>query len=103
MNTTTKFTPGPFQIIEDDVWDTRSDGEPGIPLARANYGCDRLWGRKISREEASANMTLFAAAPELVEALEIAVTLWAFQSTDAPQKEWLRIADAALAKARGER
>lgn len=98
----TKFTAGPHQVLEGDVWDTRGDGEPGIPLARVNYGSDRLWGRKISREEAEANMVLFAAASELYDALSEAVDVFEGMMDDEINLDFLPRLRGALAKARGE-
>lgn len=64
------FTPGPWCVEEDEVWDTLSSGDPGIPLFRPDYGGYRLWGRDVSRSEIEANARLIAASPTLLEALE---------------------------------
>lgn len=63
-------TLGPLQVVEGyEVWDTRGDGAPGIPLVRADLGLNRRWGRDIHGSEIVANLTLFAAAPDLLEAV----------------------------------
>jgi hypothetical protein len=93
---TAKFTPGPWDIIED------SDGHR---IRKGRY----ILGRTYENADDAANASLIAAAPELYAAL-VAVLEWAApiagdnQNDVAAQKEIgaIDLANAALAKARGE-
>lgn len=91
-------TPGPWAVVEHEVWDTRHDGEPGIPLFRrvTDY---RRWGRDFKTGEQEANARLIAAAPELLEALSKAVK-WLAICDDPRCMKDLHAAEAAIAKAR---
>ncbi len=93
-DTRTEHTPGPWELIHF--------GGPQIGHKASGDAVCTMWGDENDPADPfHANARLIAAAPDILEALEIAVTLWAFQSTDAPQREWLSIAEAAIAKARG--
>lgn len=84
--TDTNWTPGPW----------RTDTKAGFP-----YDIHCANGDMIANVEASSegesNAELIAAAPELYEALSIAV-----KDGPAGYVEWLEFANEALAKARGE-
>lgn len=61
-------TPGPWQAQHGDIWDTRDDGAPGIPLFRANRE-SRSWGRRYANDEAVANAEFLEHAPSDIAAL----------------------------------
>ena len=103
---TNKFTPGPWEREESDY--------PSMEETILE-GCGRVVGSgyticqmaDFSEEKLAANAHLIAAAPELYEALEEFVTeTRAYQSPECEEcpivGPILRIADKALAKARGE-
>ena len=102
-----KHTPGPWWPNMNSVggWEvrTRRDKDEGDP--RANYGCeygagicggigDHTESRTSGNEEANAH--LIAAAPELLEALELMLQRYGYETCEHVQKS-----RAALAKARG--
>lgn len=89
-------TPGPLQFVDGDIWDTRADGEPGVPLFRAQWPARRLWGREVTQDELEATGKLFAASPALYDALEAMEHVF---GNDTPLGKKAR---AALALARGE-
>lgn len=95
-------TPRPWTVVEHEVWDTRHDGEPGVPLFRrdTNY---RRWGRDFKTGEQDANARLVAAAPELLEACEAILKATDPNTVHAVGAGAARdLALAAIAKARGE-
>lgn len=101
------FTRGPYRCCNGP-----GDDSPGCHIkAGKKWIATTHWGDSDtpSREEAVANGNLFAAVPELYEALERLVTLtesrFSFYGDDYPTDDHLAIcktAHAALAKARGE-
>jgi hypothetical protein len=90
------LTPGPWEVVElVDGYDIRSP-ESRCRIATASDP-EAVWGA-IGREE---DALLIAAAPELLEALELLVSL-----IDAGEGTWTiedqNKARAAIAKAKGE-
>ena len=111
MTTETKWTPGPYHRTKNNtrqISDKRGFkiGKCLLKTKGANF--------EISEEEAEANAALFAAAPDMAEALKPFEALAKHHVADSP--EWrdfdsisvmvtigdLRAVCAALAKARGE-
>lgn len=90
-----KGTPGPWRVSEKrgDLIDIRHDNnEPGaMSLNLAHVVARTSW-----LKEAEVNAKLIAAAPELLEALQI---ICFFEDISLAQRE---IAEAAIAKALGE-
>ncbi len=95
-----KWTPGPWSISED-AWlvngiDSRErfKGSPSLDIYDAEE-----WPLELM-DEAKANAHLISAAPELYDALfDLVEKIKAQQSEHKP---FLRAAEGALAKARGE-
>lgn len=90
-----KGTPGPWRVSEKrgELIDIRHENnEPGaMSLNLAQVVARQSW-----LKEAEANARLIAAAPELLEALQI---ICFFEDISSTQRE---IAEAAIAKATGE-
>lgn len=97
MNTTaTKHTPGPLHV---------GDGKRALIVYRSDgyavADCKTFHGR-ISQQEAESNAVLFAAAPELLEALDSLLSLGvAEQFGNWEEWEEVKSARAAIAKATG--
>ena len=75
-------SPAPWvapETSDGDVWDTRANGEPGIPLVRAERGNYRSWGRALSNEERTLNAIFIAelrnALPQITTALREAAMM----------------------------
>jgi len=122
----TKFTKGPYATLKSfpTVVTTQADQDKAYGCAadpvidRRNYATVLATtdhsARRISREEAKANACLFAAAPEMYEALEDAIKQMADIAhllNGEPSRQNIKTAYetayrgeqiAALAKARGE-
>lgn len=107
------FTPGPWIVGDgEDVWDTLPNGEPGIPMFRADVGSSRSWGRKITRTELLANARLIAVAPKLYAQVELFARVIEYNIRVAMRKGddegarlqsfTLAMTRAILAEARGE-
>lgn len=71
------ISPAPWcapESSDGDVWDTRANGEPGVPLLRAERGNYRSWGRALSNEERTLNAVFVAELrnnlPAILSALE---------------------------------
>lgn len=66
-------TKGPWQSPDGggdgDIWDTRDDDEPGIPLLKAAPVFRRQWGRPIKDGEYAANAALIVAARNALPAM----------------------------------
>jgi hypothetical protein len=104
----TNHTPGPWGISYDDlsiddsqmkaVWLTCED------YTYANIG--QLYIRADEKEEDTANANLIAAAPELLEALEYAVSKYGKEggpwNVPGDAGGWLDRSRKAIAKATGE-
>lgn len=91
------FTPGPWARNISPKYPVYSEaGHKKVAVALTGVG--------VSEAEASANLCLIAAAPDLYDAtLVLRQHLSLFCSDgDAIAKEVFRVADAAVAKARGE-
>ena len=88
-----KFTPGPIQkeFNNDAKW--LLTDEDGYPIADV-YGGDMI------TDEANAN--LFAAAPDMYEALDNLLEAWDEWGVSLFPDPFADMARAALAKARGE-
>lgn len=84
-----KHTPGPWEFRKDDGWTLFADGE-------SIMGSATYYPWVPSRE---ADWRLIAAAPELLEALELVMKVCGFQRGDSPTFDR---AFAAIAKAKGE-
>jgi hypothetical protein len=98
------FTPGPWRAVQDAA----HEGNKRI-YARPYEAVAKVYALEPKRDDAKAeaNARLIAAAPELYEALErVSQALLCIapnRSGDAESKSAaLKIADAVLAKARGE-
>ena len=97
-----KFTPGPLTVVPgDSVLNIMADNRRVAVVGSVNY-----WERH-SLEDA-ANAYLYAASPDLYEALEAINTFRVFFRSHIPPglgngaREALDMASAALAKARGD-
>lgn len=96
------WTPGPLYTIGGLHGDAAIYDEIGIVLGQVLR--DPIPG--LTQRPALANATLWAAAPDLYEALELLRTMFDpkvyIQSCDCSICQKLKRADKALAKARGE-
>jgi len=91
-------TPGPWAVRQwhDNISDTTGFtvvGPDGAMLPESEMSGDI--------EEAEANATLKAAAPELLEALRALELLFAPLARDSTQKGWIYTARDVIAKATG--
>lgn len=86
-----KHTPGPWTFKGRTV----RGPHPRDPEGRTRIVVNAIWDRGTYVGEAEANARLIAAAPELLEALEIALDC-------AGDAWWAEKAEAAIAKAKGE-
>ena len=84
MTTQTQHTPGPWV----------SDAH--LVLTSDDYSIATVRSKSLTAEETNANAMLMAAAPEMLEALELTI------SKDMLSGETRDIATAAIAKARGK-
>lgn len=99
-----KHTPGPWMVAEKfNCADVRAVNGPYVASCNVSMAID--W------KEKEANARLIAAAPELLEVLQSAVTCGMVPSSTAADggankhSEWVRVADqirAAINKATGE-
>lgn len=114
MNTTTKFTPGPWVAGVSSDGHVVSMGEaiqtPWSFASHLRWECAHLIDEdedceqgRAQFQESSANAHLIAAAPELYAVAEAALYLADLGSDDPVLVEFRDKARAALAKARGER
>lgn len=104
-----EHTPGPWRVgIEDECcipieW---LDSEPGRPGEQYEVATVAYFDGFPPGERGEANARLIAAAPELLEALELAVaTIDRLGGQRGPFKSWqgaLDVALAVIAKARGQ-
>ncbi len=99
-----KHTPGPWRVTESNLRKVVSDSLDGFdPLAGEN-----VIGGAWTGPRAYANARLIAAAPDLLEALEDALSGWHYIRTyhgDLYGVGWVRVenaATAAIAKAKGQ-
>jgi hypothetical protein len=101
MNTF-KHTPGPWARIGTTVYALMHDGwKRGVEQFKNRFTVQVQRDRECSEEEAEANARLIAAAPDLLEALEQAVT--SMQDSGYPNSHVaVRAARAAIAKATQE-
>lgn len=106
MASEAKWTPGPWSFEPEPMW--RGKHVAGrSPLVRKDgrtvASCSRYASTNVEvsgrHEEAEANARLISAAPELYEALEALMGVFAKAYFD---ETHLALAAAALAKARGE-
>ena len=88
-----KHTPGPWEYIGDTI-ETGIDVEHGWFVRVAPKRVISVEGR--TNDEALANAHLIAAAPQLMEALELMLQRYGYETCEHVQKS-----RAALAKARG--
>lgn len=105
----TRFTPGPWSACKKGecpcgfIWD--STGEVHIASAHDSDDLGKDWfGSDVAciPELRAANAKLIAAAPDLYKALWNMVALARPFMSDEPQMLGLRLAQEALARARGE-
>ena len=82
----TKHTPGPWHIVYDDINHVRV-------LSEANYNVAFVYPQG-GDPQAKANMTLIAAAPDLLAALESLL-----EDSFGEESDGITIARAAIAKA----
>ncbi len=85
--TNTKHTPAPWVFEKGQVGNKSDANLPILPVATIETYA-------LSGDSAEANARLIAAAPELLEALELAVKN--------PDGQWYDVAQAAITKAKGE-
>ncbi|MDO4795552.1 MAG: hypothetical protein Q4A28_06380 [Brachymonas sp.] len=109
-----KHTPGPFRVdIRSGCAGVKSSDEDSSPGMGHDYPtnllCYTVRGAKYEDdrwslpEETIANMHLFAAAPELLEALKVCSAELFAQCADHPRAmQYVEQARAAIAKAEGE-
>ena len=102
----TKHTPGPWSVYDQRHLFTNHEGSARLIAGNIWIAC--VHGSHVgpqSKEEADANISLIAAAPELLEALESLIANVYSCACTMPTKEereaWDK-ADAAIAKAEGE-
>lgn len=91
---TAKHTPGP--------WGIRDENETFISIgAETHHSLVDTWAIDdgVSKEQMEANARLIAAAPELLDALLLAVSRQSYKPGDGP--DWWEICRAAIAKATG--
>lgn len=104
---TAKHTPGPWKMSHGGL-----PGDSGFSIASDSAEADNVkitaecWPCTIvsedHRQELFANGRLIAAAPELLEALEMMAECWQNGSPVCAGSEVAKDAIAAIAKARGE-
>jgi len=96
-----KFTPGPWHA---NGWDVYDDTIPEMYVASCPFKGphDEDWSL-VSSDAAQANARLIAAAPDLLEALQLEVSAYPSGSSIDPNKtKWLEAARAAIKKALGD-
>ena len=98
----TKFTPGPWKV--DPKYSRDIQAPDGLDVATC---CLSILNRKVTTEEESiANATLIAAAPDMYEALEMAILKYGKPggpwNVPSEPGTWIDKAKAAIVKARGE-
>ena len=103
----TKHTPGPWSVYDQRHLFTNHEGSARLIAGDIWIAC--VHGSHVgpqSKEEADANISLIAAAPEMLEALESIAQFW---NRDQNEKAmtgacWhaIETAEAAIAKAKGE-
>ena len=95
--TETKWTPGPFRlVVEAHQWTIAPQSKPADEV----YGVACYESPDLITDEEVSNGILFAAAPDLYDALDRVV-----DGEFASEQEWVKWRDEArkaLAKARGE-
>ena len=94
-----KHTPGPWVATVDEDGDNLSVRAESLPIVAGCGCCGSPWTAKAN---AKANASLIAAAPDLLEALELARPFVAESIPAMFGDGPLAKIDAALAKARGE-
>jgi hypothetical protein len=95
-------TPGP--------WESRKGGTPGYSrIIAGNRHVATAWadarqdGAIVERLAHDANACLIAAAPDMLAALESCVSMLdAYTQGDHTGRPWLRLAELAIARAKGE-
>ena len=101
METKAKHTPGPWELIAESVEDSR-----GNSIAMVTGGSGRQYVEDEVNAECLANACLIAAAPELLEALEMALYYYESFRDKSPTGETetddIAIIRAAIRKAKGE-
>lgn len=98
----TKFTPGPWVV--DPKYSRDIQAPDGLDVATC---CLSILNRKATTEEESiANAALIAAAPDMYEALEMAILEYGKPggpwNVPTEPGTWIDKAKAAIVKARGE-
>lgn len=103
-----KFTPGPWCVEFDEVYAVRSQQDGGRVAMMTNLkGQFGMQGRRSS-DEVAANTRLMAAAPDLLEVLQLFVQYEEYvesEKYEAAMAAYLQLrkdARAAIAKALGE-
>ncbi|MDB5032229.1 hypothetical protein [Mucilaginibacter sp.] len=90
-----KFTKGVWSVVGKDLLHIKSDIQ-AMPLGQAFVQCNYKDHKTVLDAEAIANAKLFAAAPDLLEALQEFVN-WIKQGDH--DGSFIEDAEAALAKA----
>ena len=99
-----KFTPGPWKYSEIKDWSQFSvSQQDGAPYTHwASDVCNVPYIPNCQpREVAEANARLISAAPEMLEALKIALTVIQEETNDFQYDERSKVVAAAIAKAEG--
>ncbi len=91
MSNDKSHTPGPYRVTRDEIQVASGDAV-GLCLAKVTTFVPQHRGKS------DANARLFAAAPDLLEALKSAVRM---QPRDDSCDPWVSDARAAIAKAEG--
>ncbi len=98
-----KHTPGPCEPWGDNkTLIAKDDGKMMVGEAFHTHSVQE-WSRTLG--EAQANARLWAAAPDMLEALELTVNHWTsqFEKNGHMAPEWVKKARAAIEKAKGNR
>lgn len=95
-----KHTPGPWGIEQTDTANWIGPMRPdGVKIAEIVADTDRDGLTDEAMERNDANARLIAAAPELLEALEVLFDEW--MHFGRPSTETMEKAESAIAKAKG--
>ena len=96
-----KHTPGPWLIEGRTIYSLMHHGwNRGVEVLKNRFWASCYHDRSVTDEEAEANARLIAAAPELLEALQM--FLDDYESSEGDAQSCARVARAAIAKATGE-
>jgi hypothetical protein len=92
-------TPGPWQMDDEHFEDVYAESGELVVAAYPFVDAKRPEGERIAEQKANAR--LIAAAPELLEALDLALGLSKGKYSPEAWDDWLEKADTAIRKAKG--